>query len=239
MISPREKEITAFHEAGHALVGHLLPHADPIAKVTIISRGATGGHTRSLPEEDRHMWTLNQFKDTMAQAMGGRVAEEVNFGADEITTGAGNDLEQATHIARTMVTRYGMSSKLGPRTFGKRDELIFLGREISEQRDYSDSVAETIDTEVHRLVEEAYASAKRIITTQKVKLDELAKYLVENETAESEVLEELFGPDPGKAAKLSPPEAPPAKARAAKPSKPRASRAKPKPKPAEPSPAAD
>ena len=232
LITTREKEITAFHEAGHALVGHLLPHADPIAKVTVISRGSTGGHTRSLPEEDRHLWTLNQFKDMMAQAMGGRVAEEVNFGAGEITTGAGNDLEQATHIARTMVTRYGMSSKLGPRTFGKREELIFLGREISEQRDYSDSVAETIDVEVHRLVEEAYESAKQLVTTHKVKLGELAKYLVENETAEGDVLEELFGTDPVLAAKLPPPEPPAAKPSAAKPSKPRASRAKPKPSPA-------
>ena len=126
--------MTAYHEAGHALVGHFLPHADPIAKVTIVSRGATGGHTRSLPEEERHLWSLNQFKDQMAEALGGRVSEENTFGEDEITTGAGNDLEVATSIAKTMVTRYGMSDKLGPRTFGKRDDLIFLGREISEQR---------------------------------------------------------------------------------------------------------
>ena len=128
VISAREREITAYHEAGHALVGHFLPHADPIAKVTIISRGATGGHTRSLPEEDRHMWSLNHFKDRIAEALGGRVAEETTFGEDEITTGAGNDLEMATNIARTMITRYGMSEKLGPRTFGKREELIFLGQ---------------------------------------------------------------------------------------------------------------
>ena len=239
LMTKHEKEITAYHEAGHALAGHLLPHADPIAKVTIVTRGSTGGHTKSLPEEDRHMWTMNQFKDRMAMAMGGRVAEEVTFGTEEITTGAGNDLEQATQIARTMVTRYGMSSKLGPRTFGKRDELIFLGREISEQRDYSDSVAETIDAEVHRLLDEAYESAKRIITTHKVKLDELARYLIENETAEGDVLDALFGTAPGLAAKPPPPEPPAAKPRAAKPSKPRASRAKAKPSPAEPSPAAD
>ena len=117
VITAREKELTAYHEAGHALVGHLLPDADPVAKVTILARGATGGHTRQLPEEDRHLWTLKQFKDQMAFAMGGRVAEEVFF--DEVTTGASNDLEQATNIARTMVTRYGMSEKLGPRTFGR------------------------------------------------------------------------------------------------------------------------
>ena len=192
LITAREKELTAYHEAGHALVGHLLPDADPVAKVTIIARGATGGHTRQLPEEDRHLWTLKQFKDQMAFAMGGRVAEEVFF--DEVTTGASNDLEQATNIARTMVTRYGMSEKLGPRTFGKREDLVFLGREISEQRDYSDSVAETIDQEVHGLVDTAYQRAKEIIGTNKDKLANLAKYLIDNETAERDVLEMLFSP---------------------------------------------
>lgn len=197
LISVKEKAITAFHEAGHALVGHLLPHADPISKVTIIARGATGGHTRSLPDEDRHMWTLNQFNDMMAMAMGGRVAEEIEFGVEEITTGAGNDLEHATNIARTMVTRYGMSSKLGPRTFGKREEMVFLGREISDQRDYSDSVAESIDEEVHRLVETAYKSAEKLLKTNKDKLTELANYLIENETAEGDVLNSLFEADSG------------------------------------------
>jgi len=197
LISVKEKAITAFHEAGHALVGHLLPHADPISKVTIIARGATGGHTRSLPDEDRHMWTLNQFNDMMAMAMGGRVAEEIEFGVEEITTGAGNDLEHATNIARTMVTRYGMSSKLGPRTFGKREEMVFLGREISDQRDYSDSVAESIDEEVHRLVETAYKSAENLLKTNKDKLTELANYLIENETAEGDVLNALFEADSG------------------------------------------
>jgi cell division protease FtsH len=192
LISVKEKAITAFHEAGHALVGHLSPHADPISKVTIIARGATGGHTRSLPDEDRHMWTVNQFKDMMAMAMGGRVAEEIEFGAEEITTGAGNDLEHATNIARTMVTRYGMSSKLGPRTFGKKEEMIFLGREISDQRDYSDSIAESIDEEVHKLLETAYKSAKKLLKTNKDKLTELANYLIENETAEGDVLNSLF-----------------------------------------------
>ena len=197
LISVKEKAITAFHEAGHALVGHLLPHADPISKVTIIARGATGGHTRSLPDEDRHMWTLNQFNDMMAMAMGGRVAEEIEFGVEEITTGAGNDLEHATNIARTMVTRYGMSSKLGPRTFGKREEMVFLGREISDQRDYSDSVAESIDEEVHRLVETAYKSAEKLLKTNKDKLTELANYLIENETAEGDFLNSLFEADSG------------------------------------------
>ena len=196
VISIKEKEMTAYHEAGHALVGHFLPHADPIAKVTIVSRGATGGHTRSLPEEERHMWSLNQFKDQMAEALGGRVSEENTFGEDEITTGAGNDLEVATSIAKTMVTRYGMSDKLGPRTFGKREDMVFLGREISEQRDYSDKIAETIDEEVHSLIEEAYKRAKELLTDHKDKLKLLAEFLIENETADASHLEELLGKVP-------------------------------------------
>jgi len=192
VVSERERKITAYHESGHALVGHLLTHADPIHKVTIVSRGTSGGHTRSLPEEDRQFWTLNQFKDMMAMAMGGRVAEETIFGEDEITTGASNDLENATNLARTMVTRYGMSEKLGPRTFGKREELVFLGREISEQRDYSDKVAETIDDEVHALVGTAYDTAMKVLTENLEKLHLLAQYLLEHETADGQIIEGLF-----------------------------------------------
>ena len=232
LISEREKELTAYHEAGHAVVGHLLPHADPVAKVTIVSRGTTGGHTRSLPEEDRHLWTLNQFNDMMAMAMGGRVSEELNF--NEVTTGASNDLEQATNIARTMVTRYGMSEKLGPRTFGKREELVFLGREISEQRDYSDSVAQTIDEEVHALIDSAYKSAKKVLSENKEQLVKLSKYLIENETAEGEYLEELFGSPPSDE-QPAPSEPSPAQPSPAKPRSPKAPRGK--TPPAEPSPA--
>ena len=232
LISEREKELTAYHEAGHAVVGHLLPHADPVAKVTIVSRGTTGGHTRSLPEEDRHLWTLNQFNDMMAMAMGGRVSEELNF--NEVTTGASNDLEQATNIARTMVTRYGMSEKLGPRTFGKREELVFLGREISEQRDYSDSVAQTIDEEVHALIDSAYKSAKKVLSENKEQLMKLSKYLIENETAEGEYLEELFGSPPSDE-QPAPSEPSPAQPSPAKPRSPKAPRGK--TPPAEPSPA--
>ena len=232
LISEREKELTAYHEAGHAVVGHLLPHADPVAKVTIVSRGTTGGHTRSLPEEDRHLWTLNQFNDMMAMAMGGRVSEELNF--NEVTTGASNDLEQATNIARTMVTRYGMSEKLGPRTFGKREELVFLGREISEQRDYSDSVAQTIDEEVHALIDSAYKSAKKVLSENKEQLVKLSKYLIENETAEGEYLEELFGSRPSDE-QSAPSEPSPAQPSPAKPRSSKAPRGK--TPPAEPSPA--
>jgi cell division protease FtsH len=194
-VTAHEKEMTAYHEAGHALVAHVLPAADKPFKITIIARGQTGGHTRYLPEEDRHMWTKKQFKDMLAAAMGGRVAEEIVF--NEVTTGAGDDLEQATNIARTMVTRYGMSEKLGPRTFGKREELVFLGREISEQRDYSDRVAQTIDEEVHDLIEGAHQSAITVIKEHMAKLTELSKYLIDHETAEGDVLDNLWkGPPP-------------------------------------------
>ncbi|MDP6800477.1 MAG: ATP-dependent zinc metalloprotease FtsH [SAR202 cluster bacterium] len=198
-VTAREKEMTAYHEAGHALVAHVLPDADKPYKVTIVARGQTGGHTRYLPEEDRHMWTKKQFKDMLAAAMGGRAAEELVF--NEVTTGAGNDLEQATNIARTMVTRYGMSEKLGPRTFGKREELVFLGREISEQRDYSDRVAQTIDEEVHDLIEGAHQSAATVIKEHMAKLTQLSKYLIDHETVEGDVLDNLWSgpstePDP-------------------------------------------
>ena len=207
VISAREKEITAYHEAGHALVGHHLPHGDPVFKVTIVSRGQMGGYTRFLPEEDRSLWTKAQFKDRIAAAMGGRAAEQVVFG--EVTTGASNDLEQATNIARTMITRYGMSDKLGPRTFGKREELVFLGREISEQRDYSDSVAETIDDEVHSLVDNAYQTATRLIGAHRAKLNELADYLIENESIEGDALTAMLdsdGPPPPETAPAPPAE---------------------------------
>ena len=193
-ISDREKEMTAYHEAGHALVAHVLPNADKPFKVTIVARGQTGGHTRYLPEEDRQMWTKHQFEDMLAAALGGRVAEEVVF--NEVTTGAGNDLEQATNIAQSMVTRYGMSEKLGPRTFGKREQMVFLGREISQQRDYSNDVAETIDDEIHDIINSAYESAQKAITENMAKLTQLSKYLLENETAESDVLEQIWSTPP-------------------------------------------
>ena len=193
VVNEREKEITAYHEAGHALVGYMLPKADMPYKVTIVARGMSGGHTRYLPDEDRNLWTKGQFEDMMAAAMGGRVAEEIIF--EDVTTGASNDLEQATNIARTMVTRYGMSSKLGPRTFGKREELVFLGREISEQRDYSDKIAQDIDEEVYGLVENAYQKATRVITDNKDRLSQLARYLIANETVEGDELKEILDPD--------------------------------------------
>ena len=193
VISTREKEMTAYHEAGHALVAWTLPHADRVHKISIVSRGNMGGHTTLLPEEDRYLWTKNQFQDMLAVTMGGRVAEELIF--DEVTTGASNDIEKATKIALSMVKKYGMSEELGPRTFGKREEMIFLGREISEERDYGDRVAEEIDQEVKALINRAYNSAKEVVITQKTKLVLLSEYLIEHETISGDNMSRLFNPD--------------------------------------------
>ena len=194
VISDREKRMVAFHEAGHALVAHLLPNSDPPYKVTIVPRGQTGGHTRFMPKEETQLVTQNQLEARLASALGGRVAEELVF--FEVTTGAGDDLEQATNIARTMVTRLGMSKKLGPRTFGKREELVFLGREISEQKDYSDTVAQTIDEEVYGLIQNAYEIARNLIDANLGKLTALASHLIEHETIEGDELKELLDKAP-------------------------------------------
>jgi cell division protease FtsH len=190
VISHREKEITAYHEAGHALVGHTLPNADKVQKVSIIARGMAAGYTKSLPSEDRHIYSEAQFKALLATSLGGRVAEEMIF--NELTTGASNDLETATHIARSMVTRYGMSKTLGPRTFGKREELVFLGREISEQRDYSDRIADEIDGEVHDIILEAHSTAREVLDSHKAKLVQLARHLITHETIEGDELTNLL-----------------------------------------------
>ena len=211
LISKREKEMTAYHEAGHALVAWALPHADRVHKISIVSRGSMGGHTSLIPEEDRYLWTKNQFSDMMAVTMGGRAAEEQIF--DEVTTGASNDIERATKIALGMIKRYGMSKSLGPRTFGKREEMIFLGREISEERDYGDKVAEQIDEEVKLLINLAYQNANELLVTHKPKLVLLAEYLIEHETVSGEALNHLFNNEnPGKeldGVPAAPPEPPP------------------------------
>ena len=210
LISRREKEMTAYHEAGHALVAWALPHADRVHKISIVSRGSMGGHTSLLPEEDRYLWTKNQFSDMMSVTMGGRVAEEQIF--DEVTTGASNDIERATKIALSMIKRYGMSKSLGPRTFGKREEMIFLGREISEERDYGDKVAEQIDEEVKLLINLAYTHASELLVHHKPKLVLLAEYLIEHETVSGEALNHLFNEEPGSETggkPVVPPEPPP------------------------------
>jgi len=189
-ISPKEKEITAYHEAGHALVARMLPDADPVHKISIVARGMTLGHTRQLPTEDRYMMTRAQFRDMLATLHGGRTAEEIIF--NEVTTGSQNDLEQATKLARKMITDFGMSEKLGPRTFGHKEEMVFLGREISEQRDYSDKIAEQIDDEVRGIIQHAYETAQKILTENKPKLIQIAEQLINDETIEGEALEALF-----------------------------------------------
>ncbi|WP_376789525.1 ATP-dependent zinc metalloprotease FtsH [Thermoflexus sp.] len=190
LITEREKRIIAYHEAGHAVVAYYLPNCDPVHKVTIIPRGMAGGYTLALPEEDRTLWTRSKFLDDMAMALGGRAAEEIIFG--DITTGAAEDLERVTELARAMVTRYGMSEKLGPMVFGKKEELIFLGKEIAEQRDYSDAVAQEIDAEVRRLVMEAYERAKRILTEHRDKLEAVAQKLIEMETLDAETFRAIM-----------------------------------------------
>ena len=210
IISPREKEMTAYHEAGHALVAHTLPHADRVHKISIVSRGNMGGHTSLLPDEDRYLWTKNQFGDMLSVMMGGRVAEEMIF--SEVTTGASNDIERATKVALSMVKRYGMSESLGPRTFGKVQEMVFLGREISEERDYGDKIAEEIDDEVRVLIKLAYERAQEILVTNKPKLVLLSEYLIEHETISGDNMARLLddgaiGDDPGTPA--IPPDAPP------------------------------
>ena len=190
VISKREREIIAYHEAGHALVGYLLPNADPPYKISIVSRGMAGGFTRFLPEEDRNLYSRTQFQDMLAAMLGGLVAEELKFG--EATTGPSDDLQKATHLARQMVTRWGMSERLGPRTFGRKEEMVFLGREISEQRDYSEKIAEEIDEEVRQIVDKSYATAKKILGESRPQLDSIVNALLEEERIEGENLERVM-----------------------------------------------
>ena len=180
LMTPKEKEVIAYHEGGHAVVAYSLAGHDPVRKVTIIPRGLAGGVTWFLPNEDNNLMTRSKLKTMLASSMGGRSAEELTFG--EITNGASGDIAQITDIARTMVTRWGMSEKLGPMTFGKKEELVFLGKELGEQRDYSDSVAQEIDAEVRKLVQEAHETALTILREHRPQLDAVAKKLMEVET---------------------------------------------------------
>ena len=190
IITPEEKKIVAYHEAGHAVVGHAIPEADPVHKVTIVARGMMGGFTMALPEEDRTLVSRNKLKADMAFMLGGRAAEELVF--DDITSGASNDLERVTKVARNMVTRMGMSEALGPLVYGQKEELIFLGREISEQRDYSESIAERIDSEVRMLVQQAHERARTLLTQYRAQLDAVAQRLIEVETIDRTEFEQLF-----------------------------------------------
>jgi cell division protease FtsH len=190
VITEEEKAIIAYHEAGHALVMKRLPECDMVHKVSIVARGMAGGYTMALPEEDRRLRHRNKFKADLAALLGGRAAEEIVF--QDVTTGASNDLERATKMARAMVTQYGMSDKLGPITFGEKDELIFLGREIGEQRNYSEEIARQIDREVRRIVEEAYQTAKTILLGDRDKLVKLAEQLIREETIDASAFNAIF-----------------------------------------------
>jgi len=194
LISDEEKEIIAYHEAGHTLVQSKLAHCDPVHKVSIVSRGMALGYMISLPEQDRNLQSQVKFEDDLAAMLAGRAAEELVF--DDVTTGATNDLDQATKLARRMVTEYGMSEELGPMVFGKKEELVFLGREIGEQRNYSEAVARQIDREVRRIVEEAYSRAKDILTTESKLHYRLARRLIEVETLEGDELAALLAGRP-------------------------------------------
>jgi cell division protease FtsH len=196
VISDAEKLIIAYHEGGHAVVQRILPKCDPVNKVTIISRGMALGYTMALPTEDRYLQSKTEFEDKIAGLLGGNVAERLVFG--DTTTGSSNDIEKATDLARRMVTEFGMSDKLGPLSFGKRDELVFLGREIGEQRNYSDEVAKTIDEEVRALIDRAYERATEVLETHRDRLDNLANKLIAEETVDHAGFESLFADLPPK-----------------------------------------
>ena len=194
VMSEKERLVTAYHEMGHAIVGHLLENTDPVHKISIISRGQALGYTISLPTEDKFLTTRAELTDTMAMTLGGRAAEEIIF--SEITTGASNDLEKVTETAKQMVMRYGMSERLGPRVFGHDRSMPFLGREFSSEPDYSDEIAREIDDEIRRVVEEAHQAAKDILTKHQSDLDRISKILLERETIDAEQFVQLLDGKP-------------------------------------------
>lgn len=190
IITEKEKKTIAYHESGHALVGHILEHADPVHKISIIARGQALGYTLSMPNEDRFLNAKKEMLDSLAVFLGGRVAEEI--ACDDITTGASNDLERATKIARDMVTRYGMSEKLGTQVFGEAQHEVFLGRDYANSQDYSQATAERIDKEVSDIMREAHEKAYRILTERKQQLDLMVDVLLERETVEGKAVEALL-----------------------------------------------
>lgn len=191
LLSQDEKKISAYHEAGHALVAASLPHADPVHKVSIVSRGRAAGYTLKLPSEDRHLYTRSHFLAELASALGGFAAETMMFG--EITTGPHDDLKKATDLARSLVTRFGMSDKIGPLTLGEPEEMSFLGREISGGRNYSEETARVVDAEVKRLMDDALTTATKIIRERRETLDAVAAVLIEKETIERDAFEKIVG----------------------------------------------
>ena len=194
LLSDKEKEITAYHEAGHALVTHYLPHTDPVQKISIVARGQAGGYTLKMPEQDKHLQSKQEFIEEIAVLLGGYSTENIIY--NEVTTGATSDLRRATSLARRLVTDYGMSEKLGPRTFGEKEEMIFLGREIHEQRDYSEKVAEEIDQEINNFIHQAHMMAEEIINNHRQEVEALAHELIAKETIEKDDFEKMVGPKP-------------------------------------------
>jgi cell division protease FtsH len=184
ILKDKEREMTAYHEAGHAVVAHFLPECDPVRKVSIIGRGVAGGYTLSMPEDDVRYKTLKKFKDDLAMTLGGYVTEKIIYGNENLSTGPSNDLKQATQQATAMVMRYGMSSKLGPRMYADNEELIFLAQEIHERKNYSEKIAEAIDLEISKLLLEAESRAEEVIKEHKPEMDNLVKVLLEKETIE-------------------------------------------------------
>jgi cell division protease FtsH len=203
VISQREKIMTAYHEAGHAVTARVLPNADPVAKISIVARGMMGGYTRYLPEEDRFYYTRSQFRDMLVYMLGGHVAERLVF--DELSTGASNDIERATALARKMVTEYGMSDNLGTVAYGKKDEMVFLGREISEQRNYSEEIAVKIDNEVKAIIDEAYHRATEILTTYMPQMQQIVGVLMEKETIDGVEIDQFFAEPKPKPRLVGPP----------------------------------
>ncbi len=191
LMNDEERRVTAYHEAGHALVAYLSPHADAVHKISIISRGRAAGYTIKLPVEDRRMRRSVEYVEDIAMMLGGYTAEKLVFG--DVTTGATNDMQNATGLARSMVTQWGMSEALGPRVYGQHSEMIFLGREISEQRDYSEARAELIDREIDRLISEGQATAAKLLSSHRATLDAIAAHLVEHETIERDEVERIIG----------------------------------------------
>ena len=190
LITPKEKNVVAYHEAGHAVVARLVDHSDPLQKITIVPRGQAGGYVWRVPERDRVLISRPYFLDSIAIALGGRVAEELVFG--DISSGASGDIQQLTSTARAMITKYGMSENMGPLQFGQQEELVFLGRELSEQRDYSEEVAEQIDEEVHNIVSKAYERVRELLANHVELLHVVAKELIDRETLNREEFEEVF-----------------------------------------------
>lgn len=197
VISDKEKKITAYHEAGHALVGHVLTHTDPVQKISIISRGRAGGYTLATPTEDKHLYAKSEMLDRLTMIMGGYATETLIFG--EVTTGPSNDLQKATSLAKALVTEYGMDEKLGPRTFGQREEMIFLGREIHERRDFSEHTAQIIDEQTTILLKNAFTRAKETIMQNQEKLEQIVKVLLEKETIERDEFAAIMDDKPQQA----------------------------------------